>query len=131
MTSNSILLLGAGHMGAALLRGWLTHPGLIDVGASAVIDPKPSDDIAGLCKGAGVALNPPDADSRTFGAVVLAVKPQMLTEAAKSIGLSERRFAGALIVSIAAGKTFNSLSDISAPGAPIVRAMPNLPVSVG
>ena len=60
---------------------------------------------------------------------MLAIKPQMLDEAAPALNGSLGP--GTLIISILAGKTIGDLrSRLPAAGA-IVRAMPNLPASIG
>ena len=121
----TLALVGAGKMGGALLQGWL-NLGLSPGGVS-VLDPYPSAELADLCAARGVALNPGQGVSAP-DVVVLAIKPQMLTEAAPA--LAPLIGPGTLVISILAGKT---IGDIAArlPAAAIVRAMPNTPASVG
>ena len=128
----SLLLVGAGKMGGALLRAWLgdatRSAGLIDATSSAVIEPDPSDSLQELAQSAGLAVNP---DTARFDpdVVVLAVKPQMLDGAIAALG--DRMPTKALYVSIAAGKSLTALADMLPADAAIVRAMPNLPAWVG
>ncbi len=123
---SSLVLVGAGKMGGAMLQGWLAL-GLSPTAVS-VLDPFASQELIDLCSGQGVALNPPLANVSAPQVLVLAVKPQMLDQAAPDIA----RLVGpdTLIVSIMAGKT---MADIAArlPASAIVRAMPNTPAAVG
>ncbi len=119
----SVLLLGAGRMGGALLRGWL-DAGVVGVD---VIDPAPSDALAALARRHGFGLNR-DPAALSPAVVVLAVKPQAFAEAAPA--LADARLGGAVAVSIMAGKTVAEVASRVAAGA-VVRAMPNTPASVG
>src|SRR5688572_15577638 len=76
--SGTILLVGAGKMGNAMLEGWLAL-GLAMV-KIAVIEPQPSSEITALA-GRGLRLNPSPADVGEVAAVVIAVKPQTAPEA--------------------------------------------------
>ena len=71
-----ILLLGAGRMGGALVKGWL-DAAAFSADALMVRDPYPSTDASR----AG-AVNPADEALSAAKTVVLAVKPQMWREAA-------------------------------------------------
>ena len=122
---SSLILVGAGKMGGSMLEGWL-KVGMKPDGVS-VLDPRPSDEMTRFCQANGIALNP--ASPAPADVLVLAIKPQMLDAAAPSLnGYLEPQ---TLIVSILAGKTIGDLrSRLPAAGA-IVRAMPNLPASIG
>src|SRR3954464_4523864 len=78
----SLVLVGAGKMGGALLEGWLSHG--LDAAGATVLDPKPAPEIGPLGAGRGIALNPPAPAPPE--AVVLAIKPQGLDEAAPALG---------------------------------------------
>jgi pyrroline-5-carboxylate reductase len=122
----SLVLIGAGKMGGAMLEGWL-KVGL--PGASVtVIDPRPSDDMTRLCAERGVLLNPAEP-AREPEVLVLATKPQMLDDAAGAVN----RLLGprTLIVSVLAGKTISDLRSRMPSAGAVVRAMPNLPASIG
>lgn len=121
----SLILVGAGKMGGSMLEGWLAV-GMPPAGVS-VIDPHPSPEIERLCTERGMALNP--SDPAVPEVLVLAVKPQMLDEAAPQLnGLVGPR---TLIVSILAGKTIGDLRGRLPAARAVVRAMPNLPASIG
>jgi len=126
----TLVLAGAGKMGGAMLRGWLeagADPSLV-----TVIDPKPSAELTALAGERGFTVCP-DADGITDAAVlVLAVKPQMLADAA--VTLAPVMASKPLVVSILAGKTVGDLSaalGFAPGGAPVVRSMPNTPSAVG
>jgi pyrroline-5-carboxylate reductase len=122
----SLVLVGAGKMGGAMLEGWLKN-GMPPSGIT-VIDAKPSDKLTELCSTAGVALNPASGPADPE-ALILAIKPQTLDEAAGRV--NEFVGPGTLIVSVLAGKTCADLKSRFPRAKAIVRAMPNLPASVG
>lgn len=122
----SLVLLGAGKMGGAMLEGWL-RIGMNPAGIS-LIDPKPSDEMVALAAQKGMAINP---DPRSLGAVdvlVLATKPQTLDTAAPAVQAFIRP--QTLLISILAGKTLGDLSARLPNATAMIRAMPNLPASV-
>jgi len=112
-------------MGGAMLEGWLAE-GMRPQGVT-VIDPHPSDEMARLCGERGITLNPSRPGQPEV--LVLAIKPQMLDEAAKD--LDALIGPGTLIVSILAGKTIGDLRKRLPAARAVVRAMPNLPASIG
>ncbi len=112
-----LLLVGCGKMGGAMLAGWRaagrTDTRIVD---PAVVD---ADAVASL------GDLPAGYQART---IVLAVKPQMM--AAVVDAASALLAPGGLVLSIAAGKTLGYFAH-AFPNAAIVRAMPNLPASIG
>lgn len=121
----SLTLVGAGRMGGAMLAGWL-RAGL-DPGRTTIVDSAPSPDIAALSAGRGIALNP--AAATPSDVLVIAVKPQGLAEAAAA--LDAHIGPHTLVLSILAGKTIADIEARLSGARAIVRAMPNLPASVG
>ena len=123
----SLVLVGAGKMGGALLSGWQAR-GLRGAGVS-VLDPRPAPEIAAFCARHAMALNPPVLGLAPPEVLVLAVKPQMLDAATPGL----RRLVGpdTLIVSIIAGKTVANLRARFPMARAVVRAMPNTPAAVG
>ncbi|GBU19061.1 MULTISPECIES: pyrroline-5-carboxylate reductase [Methylobacterium] len=121
----SLILVGAGKMGGAMLSGWLA--GGLDPSRTGVIDPAPSAEIERLCAERGVALNP--ASPSAPEALVLAIKPQGLEAAAPA--LAPLAGSGTLVVSVLAGKTVANLQQRLPEAGAVVRAMPNLPASIG
>ena len=120
-----LVLAGAGKMGAALLRGWLA--GGLDPAAVTIVDPQPAPEIAALCAERALRLNP--QPTGPAGALVLGIKPQVLDEAAPA--LSPWIGPDTLVVSILAGKTIADLKRRLPAARAVVRAMPNLPASIG
>ncbi len=121
-----LVLVGAGKMGGALLKGWLDKGLARD--AVAVIDPQPPTDSVDFLAAAGiVALATPPAGVAA-GVIVVAVKPQITTQVLP--GLRGLIGADTLTVSIAAGTTLATLARGLGDTA-IVRAMPNTPAAVG
>lgn len=122
-TLPSILLVGGGRMGSAMLAGWREQ----GLSQAVIIDPSPE---AASLAGPGVTvLADAAAIPPGFGpqAVVLAVKPQMAAAALPAYA----RFAGsAVFISIMAGKTIATIGQMLGGSAAIVRAMPNTPAAV-
>lgn len=121
----SLTLVGAGKMGGALLKGWIA--GGLDPSGTVVIDPQAAPDITAYCAEHGIALNPDPAPRA--GVLVLAIKPQMLDAASPT--LAELTGPDTLVVSILAGKTLADLALRLSGARALVRAMPNLPASIG
>ena len=120
--SGTLVLVGAGKMGGAMLQGWFALG--LDPKQIAIIEPNPSDEIAAL-RARGVRINPAAITDATV--IVIAIKPQ---DAAAGVPtLKPLAGAGTLAISIMAGKTFRFLE--SALPCAIVRAMPNTPAAVG
>lgn len=120
----SVALIGAGAMGGALLKGWLAA-GVIDAARSVVFDPAAPDDIQSLCAEHGLALNKAPG---SIDAIVVAVKPQAAAAVLPDYAPLAR---DAVIISVMAGKSLESLSAALGGAEKIVRAMPNLPASIG
>jgi len=123
---SSLILVGGGKMGGAMLEGWL-RVGL-SADAATVIDPFPSTDLKTLCATKGVALNPSIDTLRHPEVLVLAIKPQSLSDAADS--LAPLAGSKTMLVSVLAGKTVANLKAAIPGCGGIVRAMPNLPASI-
>lgn len=115
-----LVLLGCGKMGSAMLQGWLAQG--VQAGAVWVNDPYPSD----WLRATGVHLNaalPADP-----AIVLIAVKPQMMTEALPSLAALGN--GTTLFVSVAAGTTIAFYEQVLGAQTPIIRAMPNTPAAV-
>ncbi|MBN9889604.1 pyrroline-5-carboxylate reductase [Salipiger abyssi] len=116
-----LVLLGCGKMGSAMLEGWLKRG--LPATSVWVSDPHPSD----WLKAQGVRLNeelPADP-----AIVLVAVKPQMMTEALPS--LVPLGNGGTLFLSVAAGILIGSYERMLGAETPVIRAMPNTPAAVG
>jgi pyrroline-5-carboxylate reductase len=123
--SGTIVLVGAGRMGGALLKGWIA--GGLATERVAVLEPQPSAEIAAFVR-RGVRLNP-QITVDDAAAVVIAIKPQ--DAPAVVPGLAPLVGAGTVAVSIMAGPTIRFLAGALPGGAAIVRAMPNTPAAIG
>jgi len=122
--SGTILLVGAGKMGSAMLEGWL---GLgLAADQVAVLEPQPSPEITALAA-RGLRINPLRAALEDVSAVVLAVKPQTAPEAMPS--LAPYVSASTAVVSIMAGRTLRFL-ETALPPCAVIRAMPNTPAAI-
>jgi len=122
----TLVLVGAGKMGGAMLDGWLRLG--LPPACIAVIEPQPSAEIAGLAA-RGLRLNPAINGMHEPAAIVIAVKPQ---NAAEIMPLVEPMAGAATVVlSIMAGKTIGFLARELPPEAAVVRSMPNTPAAIG
>lgn len=123
-----LVLIGAGNMGGAMLKGWIDRglPG----DQVQVVDPAPNETIQDFCKAHGIALVPAaDALPGPAGLLLLAVKPQLMTTLLPELkGLTRP---GGLIISIAAGTTLATLEAALGSAGSLVRVMPNTPAQVG
>lgn len=121
-----IVIVGVGHMGGAIARG------LIAAGLAprlVLIDPamKAADVRAFRTAGATTSGDAAAAVGKPE-ALILAVKPQMMSAVAPAYAEVAR---GAVVISIAAGTQIETLSSLLKAPKAIVRAMPNLPASIG
>ena len=121
-----ILLVGSGRMGSAMLRGWLgqsvTYPDAI-----TVVEPDEHRRTQVVAEH-GVSVSAVVPEEWSGDAVVFAVKPQILDQVLPAY---RTYCAASCAVSIAAGKDLDALAKGVGSSVPIVRAMPNLPASVG
>ena len=124
----SLLLVGAGKMGSAMLDGWIARG--LNPKRVMIIEPKPAKPVKALAR-RGVKLNPkggPKAKADA-AAIVIAVKPQTAPEAVPPLGLYVGQ--STLVLSIMAGRTLRFLEGTLPAGTAIVRAMPNTPAAIG
>lgn len=126
--NGAVLLVGAGKMGAAMLSGWLAQ-GLKPQDV-LIQEPNMSAEAAELAARHGVramaAIETLDAPPAV---IVMAVKPQVMDQVFPGVA----KLAGpqTVVLSIAAGKSVASFERHLAPGAAVVRAMPNTPAAIG
>jgi pyrroline-5-carboxylate reductase len=121
----TVVLVGAGRMGGAMLASWLRR-GLAPERV-VVLDPQPSPEVAALTRD-GVQLNPVGAIANA-AAIVIAIKPQDAPAVVSSLIPHVGR--ATVAVSIMAGRTIGSLAGALPAGTAIVRAMPNTPAAIG
>jgi pyrroline-5-carboxylate reductase len=126
--SGAVLLIGAGRMGGALIKGWIAAKSF---SAIHVIEPFPSDALKAAAAEHAIRLHREFAKRELpqLSSIVLAVKPQVLkgeTALLQALGKT-----GALVLSIAAGITTKRLTAELGPRTRLVRAMPNTPGAIG
>lgn len=125
--STSILLVGCGNMGFAMLKGWLGA--MTDLTVHVV---EPDEALACRAEAAG-AIAVADVDDLPGDLrpelVFLAVKPQVMGEVVPRYA---RFSAGSsTFVSVAAGTTIATLARHLPGPTPIIRCMPNTPAAIG
>jgi len=122
----NILLVGCGNMGSALLRGWLAR----GIAPERIRVVEAQADALGMARSLGVVATAElDSKLANIDVIVFAVKPQQL----ESIVPQYRKLAvaGALVLSIAAGKPLRFYEALLDANAGVVRAMPNTPAAIG
>jgi pyrroline-5-carboxylate reductase len=123
----TLVLVGAGKMGGAMLEGWLksgANPKKI-----TVLDPFISSETKALLTGHKIQLNPAIAGIKNAEVILIALKPQMMEEVLPAI--VELGVSKPLILSVAAGKTIASFERHFGESAAIIRTIPNTPASIG
>lgn len=130
MIEGTILLVGCGNMGGALLKGWFAQ-GLNPVDVM-IVEPAGRSTVAATVDHPALAVVPDAKDLPTDftpDVVVFAVKPQN----AETVLPSYRPLAvsGTVFLSIIAGLPISKLQGYLGDSAAVVRAMPNTPAAVG
>ena len=135
---SSIILVGCGNMGGALLKAWLANgfdPQQVCIIDPSIIDSSSAPDIFSTLQWVAHASALPSSflspDSRQ--AVVLAVKPQIMETAINelcSVPGFNPDHKGRFFISLAAGTDLAALGAQLGP-VPIIRTMPNTPASIG
>ena len=121
----TLVLVGAGKMGSAMLDGWFARG--LDPKKIIVIEPQPVKALKALAR-RGVKFNPKDKVG-VASAIVIAVKPQSAPEAVPPLARYIDKMT--LVLSIMAGRTIGFLEKSLPTGTAIVRAMPNTPAAIG
>ncbi|MBP2311993.1 pyrroline-5-carboxylate reductase [Azospirillum soli] len=124
----TLLLVGCGKMGGAMLDGWLAAGT-----ASRVVVVEPSGVLPDSVKGNPAVSAAAGADDLPAGfapdVVVLAVKPQVMDAVVPTYKGLVRP--GTVFLSIAAGKTIGYFERLLGDKAAVVRSMPNTPAAIG
>src|SRR4051812_32916401 len=124
--SGTIVLVGAGKMGSAILEGWL---GLgLDPKNVVVVEPQPAPEIAALAA-RELRINPNAGAVDKAAAILIAVKPQVAADVLPTL----KPYVGAstVVVSILAGRTIGFLERALPERVALIRAMPNTPAAIG
>lgn len=125
--AGTLVLVGAGKMGGAMLEGWLA--GGADPARIVAMDPAPPPEMKELILRHGIRLNPEVSTIRDAEVVVIAVKPQMMEEVLPRI--APLRDSKPLVLTVAAGKTIASYERHFGADAAVIRTIPNTPAAVG
>src|SRR5688500_17182393 len=125
--TGSLVLVGAGKMGGAMLEGWLRSGA--DPAKIAIIDPAAPPEIGKLIQDSKLRFNADPGDMRDCEIVVIAVKPQSADEALSRI--AALKSARPLVLSVVAGKRIGYFEEYFGADAAVVRSMPNTPAAVG
>jgi len=123
--AGTLVLVGAGKMGGAMLEGW--HRLGLKFDQVVAIEPEPAPEIITLGQ-RGLRINPA-LDTIAARAIVIAIKPQIAPQVLP--GLAPLVQADTVAISIMAGRTLGFLEKALPANAAIVRSMPNTPASIG
>ncbi len=123
---HTVLLVGCGKMGSALLERWLDQK---LASHFIVIDPTPLPEA--LAKDPRIVheKDVPAQFQKDPDVALIAVKPQILNSVLEKI--ARQKFKKTLFVSIAAGKPLKIFEQILGAKQPVIRSMPNTPASIG
>jgi pyrroline-5-carboxylate reductase len=125
--NGTLVLVGAGKMGGAMLEGWLKAGA--DPKKVVALDPGPPAEVAALLAKHGIRHNPDVASIVDAEVVLVAVKPQVMDDVLAPLGgLAKSK---PLVLSVVAGKTIAKLAQHFGDDASIIRTMPNTPAAIG
>ncbi len=122
----SVILVGCGNMGYAMLKGWIAAGKLASKDATVI---EPNEGLRARAAALGVTVAE-SVDELAAGAdmIVFAVKPQVIRDIAPAYA----RFADkATFVSVLAGTGTATFEEILGRHAAIMRCMPNTPAAIG
>ncbi len=122
MTGDRLWIVGCGNMGGAMLSRWLETG--IDPALITVIDPA-----LPRLPDAIKVLGAPPCDGAAPAVVILGTKPQMFASVAAA--LAPCLSVNTIVISIMAGISVQQLSALLISPYAVIRAMPNMPVSLG
>jgi pyrroline-5-carboxylate reductase len=123
----TLVLVGAGKMGGAMLEGWLKAGA--DPRKIVALDPGPPVEVLALLSKHGIRHNPAVQSINNAEVVLVAVKPQVMDEVLAPLGgLAASK---PLVLSVVAGKTIAKLAAHFGADASIIRTMPNTPAAIG
>lgn len=121
------LLVGAGKMGGALLKGWL-DAGLLARRNLCILDPKPGTEAIYAIEKGAKHLQIPQEIPKTVKTVLLGIKPQLFDTLGPELG--ENIPANATVISILAGTSLRNLRQ-HLETQTVIRTMPNTPAAIG
>lgn len=119
--------IGAGNMGSALASALVRS-----IPAEQVLVSDPSEEkLTALQEKTGIVPSDNESIARNADFVVLAVKPQVLPDVLAPLKEALAANTGKTIITMAAGTSMETVLDLCGSEAPVIRIMPNTPVSVG
>lgn len=122
----SVLLIGCGNMGYAMLSGWLHEDPALDV---HVVEPFDDFRLRAQNVGAKAVNDISDLpDGLAPRLVVLAVKPQMIAPVLRECAAMANT---ATFLSVAAGVTIAGMAAALPANTAVIRCMPNMPAAIG
>jgi len=127
--SRTIVLVGCGNMGFAMLSGWL-KAGMLKPADVHVVEPNENLRARAASLGVMAVADAADlTDGLTPALVMFAVKPQVM----RDVVAQYTRYAGpdTTFLSIAAGTGVKVFAEILGTDAAVVRCMPNTPAAIG
>lgn len=130
LQGKTIGFIGGGNMARAIIDGLLKANQEHQLGLNLGVSDPNEDSCQAFAEKGVKACQPQDAHQiiEEADVVVLAVKPQVMREVCASV---IPHLSNQLVLSIAAGLSVETLSDMLGGYTNIVRCMPNLPASVG
>ena len=124
----TLLLIGCGTMGYAMLTGWLEKDPSLNV---HIIDPAEPNRQRAQDIGAKTYENLDTLPANLSPElVILAVKPYLvlpILEQCRDLAMSK----DTCFISVAAGITLDQMKEVMPPQTPLIRCMPNTPASIG
>ena len=125
--AQTVLLVGAGKMGGALLKGWL-DTGFITPRNMCILDPNPGTEAIYAIEKGAKHLQIPQERPPSVRTVLLAIKPQLFAELGQDLGESTPE--DATVISILAGTSLRTLRNHFETQT-VIRTMPNTPAAIG
>lgn len=124
----TVILVGCGNMGHAMLAGWLAS-GRLEAKDAVVVEP--AEALRARAQALGVRALPAAEGIGADAApvlVVFAVKPQVILDVAPAYA---RFHPGAAFLSVAAGTPIAALETALGKDAKVIRCIPNTPAAIG
>jgi pyrroline-5-carboxylate reductase len=125
--AGTLVLVGAGKMGGAMLQGWLKAG--VAPEQIVALDPSPPPEVLKMIEAHAIRHNVTAADIKDAQAVILAVKPQLAEDVLP--GIVPLKAAKPLFLSVIAGKTISSFERHFGSDAAVIRTIPNTPAAIG
>lgn len=116
--------IGAGNMGGALAAAVAKAIG----GDRLLLADPCTDKVTALADTLGARVSDNDTVAQTAEYIFLGVKPQMMESVLSSLNFGDN---SPVLVSMAAGLSTAALGEMTGKALPIIRIMPNTPVTVG